>query len=75
MEVLASKPFNYAVLAEGEQAFIAVVCGTSALYEVWVRKTRAEALALLADEATLNAMVEAVRGNPGRFNSKRQEKV
>jgi hypothetical protein len=67
MEVLASKPFDHAVLAEGEDGFVVVICGTSALYEVWIRTTRTEAVALLADEPRLRSMLEEARLNPGRF--------
>jgi hypothetical protein len=67
MEVIVNKPFNYAVLIDGDKAFIVVVCGTSALYDVWVQKTKAEALALLENESSLNAIVNAVRLNPRRI--------
>jgi hypothetical protein len=67
MEVLARERFDYAVLAEGEDAFIVVTCGTSALFEVRIRKTRKEAMALLADESRLRAMAMEVRLDPPAY--------
>jgi hypothetical protein len=42
MEVLINKPFDYAVLAQEHKRYFVVVCGTSALFDVWVEKTIAE---------------------------------
>ncbi|GAA5162211.1 hypothetical protein GCM10025770_12690 [Viridibacterium curvum] len=64
MEVLVNNPFDFAVLAEGEMGYVVVVCGTSALFDVWIKKPRSEINALLSNQSALRSLVDATRLNP-----------
>nr|WP_321269649.1 hypothetical protein [uncultured Tolumonas sp.] len=64
MEILAQKPFDYAVVADGNNAFIIVVCGTSALFDVWINKTKHDVLMLLENEVEFKSLIEKIRLNP-----------
>jgi hypothetical protein len=67
MEVLVDRPFDYTVVAEGELAWLIVVCGTVAVFNVHVSRSRAEVEQLLSDDSQLNTLIEQVRENPGAF--------
>lgn len=66
MEVLKHQPGEFAIVADGDFAAVVVICGTSALFEVWVKQTRAKAIALLANGPALQALIERTRLDPGK---------
>ena len=64
MEVLITKPFDYAVIAQDQRRYFVIACGTSAMFDVWVEKTSAQAEILLTNPDQLSQLIEKVRLHP-----------
>lgn len=64
MEVLINKPFDYSVIAQDQRRYFVIACGTSAMFDVWIEKTVAQADVLLADQDKLSLLIETVRLRP-----------
>lgn len=64
MEVLVNKPFDHAILVDGDNAYIVVVCGTSALFDVWIKKSQSEVRDLMNSQEALKSLIEATRFDP-----------
>jgi hypothetical protein len=64
MEVLVNKPFDYSVIALDHRRHFVIACGTSAMFDVWIEKTVAQADALLANPDQLSQLIENARLHP-----------
>ncbi len=67
MKVLIKKNWNYTVYEEGENLYLEVVCGTSALFEVKIVLSDLEKAEFRKNPIFIEELSQKIRSNPSRY--------
>ncbi|RYY76206.1 MAG: hypothetical protein EOO52_01415 [Gammaproteobacteria bacterium] len=64
MEILKRENGNYLIASDGTHHVIAIVCGTSALFEVVVQLSEQQKNSILDNKTKLQDILDKIRLNP-----------
>ena len=65
MEILKRENGSYLIASDGKNHVIAIVCGTSALFEVVIQLSDEQKSEFINDKSRLQDLLDKVRLNPG----------
>jgi hypothetical protein len=67
MKILEKKEWDFMLYEEGENTYLEVVCGTSAIFEVKVKLSGEEVNRISKEPAFIKVLAEEIRNDPEKY--------